>query len=448
MAGIFDRALPAKRWTPSRYRALLRARGPRSTQFRTRTAIIVGAVLIGIVATLFAQAADGAGILFGHYARRWHWLPLITTPLTFMGLVWVTRRHAPFARGSGIPQVIAAQADPNAATGTLISIRTVAAKAVLTVGAVLGGASVGREGPTVQLAAAVMGFTHRIVRVPLRGGVLIAGGAAGVAAAFNTPLAGLLFAIEELASAYEQRVTLLVLAAIVIAGMVAQSVQGDYIYFGAIGAHMPLLSALIVAPVAGIAGGMTGGLFSRILLAMAVGRNRLTGWSRANPVVFAGICGGVVALLGVVTELTWGTGYASARAMIVGVDAPLWFGPAKMIATAATAIAGLPGGIFAPSLAVGAGVGNLLREIFPGEPASAVVILGMVAYFAGVVRAPLTAVIILSETTASRGLMLPMFATAFIADAASQWVCREKLYDGLSQTFAMPVGPSPTPTAG
>lgn len=401
-------------------------------------AILAGAILIGIVATLFAQAADHAGALFARYAATFRWLPLLTTPLTFMALVWLTRRHAPLARGSGIPQVIAAQADPDGATATLISIRTVAAKTVLTVGAVLGGGSVGREGPTVQLAAAVMGLTHRALRVPLRGGVLIAGGAAGVAAAFNTPLAGLLFAIEELASAYEQRVTLLVLAAIVIAGMVAQSTQGDYIYFGAIGAHLPLASALLVAPVAGIAGGLAGGLFSRILLAMATGRNRLTGWSRARPVAFAGLCGAVVAVLGVATGLTWGTGYAPARAMIVGVDAPLWFGPAKLIATAATAVAGLPGGIFAPSLAVGAGAGNLLRQVFPGEPAGAVVILGMVAYFAGVVRAPLTAVVILTETTASRGLMLPMFATAFIADAASQWVCREKLYHGLSATFRNP----------
>jgi len=438
MTGLFDRLMPAKRWTPSRYRALLRMRGPRSVQFRTRGAILAGAILVGIVATVFAEASDWAGAMFNRYAKTWHWMPLVTTPLTFMLLVWITRRYAPLARGSGIPQVIAAQASPNDATRTLISIRTVAAKAVLTIGAVLGGASVGREGPTVQLAAAVMGFTHRIVRVPLRGGVVIAGGAAGVAAAFNTPLAGLMFAIEELASAYEQRVTLLVLAAIIIAGMVAQSVQGDYIYFGAIGAHMPLLSALLVAPVAGVAGGMAGGVFSRILLAMATGRNRVTLWSRANPVKFAGLCGSIVAVLGVFTGLTWGTGYSAARAMIVGVDAPLWFGPAKLIVTAATAVAGLPGGIFAPSLAVGAGVGNLLRAAFRGEPASAVVILGMVAYFAGVVRAPLTAVIILSETTASRGLMLPMFATAFIADAASQWVCREKLYHGLSKTFIMP----------
>ena len=438
MAAPSPRYGAPRRWTPARFRALLRTSGPRSVQFRTRCAILAGAILIGIVATLFAEASDHAGDLFHDYATAHRWWPLLTTPLAFMLLVVLTRRYAPFARGSGIPQVIAAQADPNRATATLISVRTVVAKAALTIGAVLGGASVGREGPTVQLAAAVMGATHRFLRVPLRGGVLIAGGAAGVAAAINTPLAGLLFAIEELASAYEQRVTLLVLAAIVIAGMVAQSVQGDYIYFGAIGAHLSLGSALVVVPVAGVLGGMSGGLFSRILLSIATGRNRVTLWARLHPVWFAGICGGIVAGLGVATGLTWGTGYSAARAMIVGVDAPLWFGPAKLVATAATAVAGLPGGIFAPSLAVGAGVGNLLREVFPGEPASAVVILGMVAYFVGVVRAPLTAVIILTETTASRGLMLPMFATAFIADFASQWVCREKLYHGLSQGFAMP----------
>jgi H+/Cl- antiporter ClcA len=172
------------------------------------------------------------------------------------------------------------------------------------------------------------------------------------------------------------------------------------------------------------------------MLALARGGSRLTRWSKAHPLLFAGLCGLVVAGLGVATGMTWGTGYGAARGMIGGVDAPLWFGPAKFVATLATAVAGLPGGIFAPSLAVGAGVGNLLHALFPADPTGAVVILGMVAYFTGVVRAPLTAVIILSETTASRGLMLPMFAAAFLADWASQAVCREKLYHGLSATFS------------
>ena len=433
-----DRRSPFARryWTASRYRALLRTRGPRSVRFRTRVSVLAGAIAIGLVAILFAEAADWAGGWFNGYAKRWHWLPLLTTPLAFVALVWVTRSIAPLARGSGIPQVIAASEDPNRATGSLISVRTAATKIVLTIAAVLSGASVGREGPTVQLAAAVMGLTHRIMRVPLRTPVVIASGAAGVAAAFNTPLAGLLFAIEELASAYEQRVTLLVLSAIVIAGMVAQSVQGDYVYFGVIGASIPLSSALLVVPVAGVVGGLSGGAFARLMLMLATGNHRVTRWSKQRPIIFAGLCGVVVAGLGVATGLTWGTGYSAARAMIVGVDAPMWFGPAKFVATLATAVAGLPGGIFAPSLAVGAGVGNLLHALFPADPTGAVVILGMVAYFTGVVRAPLTAVIILSETTASRGLMLPMFAAAFLADWASQAVCREKLYHGLSATFS------------
>ncbi|MDR6144390.1 H+/Cl- antiporter ClcA [Sphingomonas sp. SORGH_AS870] len=425
------------RWTPARYRALLRSRGPQSVRFRTRLAILLGAIAIGLAATVFALAADAAGEMFGRFAARYPYAPLVATPLIFAGLVWITRRYVPLARGSGIPQVIAAQGDPEGATHSLVSIRTVTGKALLTLVAVLGGASVGREGPTVQIAAAVMGLSHRLLRVPLRGAVLIAGGAAGVAAAFNTPLAGLLFAIEELASAYEQRVTLLVIAAIVIAGMVAQSVQGDYVYFGLIGAHMSLASALFVVPVAGIVGGLAGGAFSRLMLTLATGSNRITRQAKAQPILFAALCGLVVGALGCATGLTWGTGYGAARAMIAGHDAPLWFGPAKFVATLATAVAGLPGGIFAPSLAVGAGIGNILRSVFTDSPSSAIVILGMVGYFAGVVRAPLTAVIILAETTNSRGLMLPMFATAYIADGVSALVCREKLYHGLSRTFEM-----------
>jgi H+/Cl- antiporter ClcA len=438
-ARMTGEAQPPRRprgWTPRRFRALLRSRGPTSLRFRRRIAVLTGAVAIGIVAVLFAQASDATGLMFGNYARRWHWLPLLTTPLGFMALVWLTRRFAPLARGSGIPQVMAARADPDGATRTLISVKTVSAKVLLTIGAILCGASVGREGPTVQIAAAVMGVTHRALRVPLNAAVIVAGGAAGVAAAFNTPLAGVLFAIEELAAAYEQKVTLLVLSLIVVAGITAQALMGDYIYFGAIGAHMSLATAVLIVPVAGVMGGAFGGLFSRIMLGFASGAHRITQVSKMRPIVFAGLCGLVVAGLGIATSgLTWGTGYSAARAMIVGVDAPLWFGPAKALATLATAVAGLPGGIFAPSLAVGAGVGNLLHALFPGDPAGAVVILGMTAYFAGVVRAPLTAVIILSETTASRGLLLPMFAVAFIADWASRAVCREKLYHGLAQTF-------------
>jgi H+/Cl- antiporter ClcA len=278
-----------------------------------------------------------------------------------------------------------------------------------------------------------MAYTHRLARVPLSASVLVAGAAAGVAAAFNTPLAGVAFAIEELAAAYEQRMTLLVMSAVLISGMIAQGVAGDYVYFGIVGQTLPLRAVLMLAPVAGIIGGLSGGLFARLTLWFARGGARRVSGNR--PLVFAGACGLIVALLGVATDMTWGTGYGPARAMLQGSHAPLWFGPAKFATTLLTAAAGLPGGIFSPSLATGAGLGNIIHALFPAQPTGAVVLLGMAAYFTGAVRAPLTAVIIMSETTGSRGLMLPLLATAVIADAAASLICRERLYHGLAKGF-------------
>lgn len=417
-------------------RLLLRRHGPQALIWRRRTAILGGAVLVGLVALLFARLADTAAELFLEGARRWWWAPLVLTPPGFAVLAWLTCKVAPLASGSGIPQVIAASRDPERGLEALASARTVCVKFVLTIASLFLGASVGREGPTVQIAASIMGYAHRLMGVPLRASVYIAGGAAGVAAAFNTPLAGVAFAIEELAAAYEQRMTLLVMAAVLIAGMVSLGISGDYVYFGEMRQTLSARDALVAAPVAGVLGGLAGGLFSRLMLGAGTTMFAPMRWMRARPVLFAGACGALVALVGTITGLTWGTGYQTAHAVIAGADVPVWFGGAKFLASLATAVSGLPGGIFAPSLSVGAGIGDMLRSLFPSYPPGAIVLLGMIAYFTGVVRAPLTAVIIVSETTASRGLMLPLLASALVADFAAHLLCKERLYHGLSRRFA------------
>jgi H+/Cl- antiporter ClcA len=266
--------------------------------------------------------------------------------------------------------------------------------------------------------------------------VIIAGGAAGVAAAFNTPLAGVVFAIEELANAFEQKLALLVMSAIVISGIVSLGLAGDYVYFGAMRETLGVGRALLVAPVAGLIGGLAGGLFSRLVLAVTFNRKKYLGPFAERPLIWALLCGIGIALLGLATGLTWDTGYSAARAIIEGANAPWWFGPGKFAATLLSTLAGLPGGIFSPSLATGAGIGNLLCLIFPSDPRGAVVLLGMIAYFTGVVRAPLTAVIIIVEATASRGMILPLFAAALVADAAGRLVCKDKLYHALASEFA------------
>lgn len=415
----------------------VRRYGPTSPVWRRRAAIGIGAVLVGLVALLFAGLADQASDFFRLWSRAVPWLPLLVTPLGFALTAWITLRWAPSGRGSGIPQVIAATKDPPRALRGLLSLPGAGLKLLLTVAALAMGASVGREGPTVQVSAAIMAHLHKILRVPIRAGVIIAGGAAGVAAAFNTPLAGVAFAIEELANAFEQRVALLVMTAILIAGIVSLGIAGDYVYFGLMPHTLGFSRVLIVAPVAGILGGLLGGLFSRLLLDLSRRRGEIFGRFATRPIVWALACGLVVAIIGVFTGLTWGTGYEAARVIIEGAEAPAWFGPAKLLTTLATALAGIPGGIFAPSLATGAGVGSLLRFLFPDDPAGAVVLLGMVAYFTGVVRAPLTAVIIIVEATASRGMILPLFTAALIADGAARLVCRERLYHGLARQFVL-----------
>jgi H+/Cl- antiporter ClcA len=214
---------------------------------------------------------------------------------------------------------------------------------------------------------------------------------------------------------------------------------------------LPLSTALLVTPLAGIAGGITGGLFSRCLLfAMRPGTSplhRLRAW----PVVFAGLCGFTVAAMGWLSGGTsWGTGYAATKLLVEGAAQPGWVIVTRSIGTLATAISGTPGGIFAPSLAIGAELGNIVAWAFPHAAPGPIVLLGMTAYFTGVVRAPLTAVIIVSEATASHALTIPLFAAALIADGTSALVCREKLYHGLSRGFrqaprAAPPAPAPAP---
>jgi len=408
--------------------------------WKSRLAAAGGALMLGLVALGFAWAADQAMRLFGGLVARWPYAPMVLTPLTFGLLAWLTTRFAPAARGSGIPQVLAATGDMNGAVARgLITLRTAAFKVLATVAALAVGASVGREGPTVQVGAAIMTAAHRWLRVPLTSAVAIAGGAAGVSAAFNTPLAGVAFAIEELAAAYEQRLAMLVMAAVMISGFVSLSLAGDYVYFGVVTETLPVLRALVIAVAAGVVGGALGGGFSRVLLDGPKWIKPL----KTRPVSAAVICGLIVASVGVLSGgLTWGTGYAAARTLVEGGHQPLIFAPAKLLANVATSLSGVPGGIFAPSLAVGAGVGSWLGILFPHDSGGAVATLCMIAYFTGVVRAPLTAVVIVSEMTADRAMLMPLFAAAIVADAVAKLISPERLYHGLAKGFAAPAEPN------
>ena len=426
-------------------RVLRRSRLP-LRDARRRLATVVGALVLALVALGFAKAGDTAQILFQRLAAAAWWLPLVVTPSIFGLVAWITSRFMPEARGSGIPQVIAASRAPESRhVRPLISLRTGFAKLGLTVAMLLGGASVGREGPTVQVSASLMAAVHRLLRVPVNAGVLIAGGAAGVAAAFNTPLAGIAFAIEELAAQYEQRVAILVMGAVMVAGLASLGISGDYVYFGRVATNISLGDTLRFAPLAGVVGGLAGGLFTRILLAHARATRPWIAAIKRRPVILALAMGGLVAAIGILSGgTTWGTGYAVTQSLLKGGNVDASFGPLKLLAAFATSLSGTPGGIFAPSLSIGAGLGNLLASLFLPNGGGGLILLGMAGYFVGVVRAPITAVIIVSETTGNHGAILALFATALIADWVSSLVSPTRLYHGLAETFLVSRDQGPT----
>jgi H+/Cl- antiporter ClcA len=156
-----------------------------------------------------------------------------------------------------------------------------------------------------------------------------------------------------------------------------------------------------------------------------------------HPLAFAALCGVLIAAIGIASGgETYGTGYGQARALVEGAHPlPDSFVALKFAATVVSYVSGIPGGLFAPSLSVGAGLGGWLSHLLPAAPAGAVVLLGMVGYFSGVVQAPITATVIVMEMTDNQALTVPLLATSFLAFGVSRLVCRRPVYGALARRF-------------
>ena len=189
--------------------------------WRKRLIFWCGAVIVGMIAAGYAFIADYAQEFFSDFVKFSVFLPFIISPLVFAVAAWLTAIYCPGAVGSGIPQAIAARvAQKPEERRYLLGPRIIIGKILFTTLGLLGGASIGREGPTVQIGAAILylGASFGKVNAETSRSLILAGAAAGVAAAFNTPLAGIVFAIEEMARAFEHRYSGVVLTAIVLAG--------------------------------------------------------------------------------------------------------------------------------------------------------------------------------------------------------------------------------------
>lgn len=427
-----------------RQRKLVRLRARRS--LRTG-AVVAAAVCAGAVAVGFAKLCDGAMALHARLIDGRPWLGPVLLVVGLPLCVWLMRRLAPAAAGSGIPQVIAAgevgrgrDLSGQKVHDERVSMRTALVKVGLAALLLVCGGSIGREGPTVQVVAAIMVFLTGWLRGgPGRRTLLIAGGAAGVSAAFNTPIAGIVFAVEELARGFDKRANTVVILAVVSAGVAAYALGGNYAYFGDMSGSAGW-NAWISAVGIGVVSGVVGGLFSRLMTAVLVGDNPVRRWKDARPVRFALICGLVAALAAVLSSgVTYGAGYAEAKSLLFGHYASGWgLAAGKWAATLAAAASGAPGGVFAPSLATGAGLGALIAHVAPWAGTREAVTLGMAGYLAGVVQAPLTSAVILMEMTRDPSLVGPLLLCTLVARRCSEAIAPIPLYHALARAWTRP----------
>jgi H+/Cl- antiporter ClcA len=410
-------------------------------QWKRRIALWSGAVLVALAAILFAKASTWAYQLFLRILDHGVWIPLILTPVVFGLLSWVTSGRFRATRGSGIPQAIATlHVEDESFRRNMLSLPIAAGKMLLTLIALAVGASIGREGPTVHVGAGLFyTFARRFGFSDPKAAsrFILAGGAAGIAAAFNTPLAGVVFAIEELAGTFEHRFSGLLLTAVIVGGVVSLGIMGNYAYFGEVEVNLPLGHAWLAVLLCGVVCGLLGGLFARLILLSKRGPLARVGALRARwPVAFATGCGLVLAILGVLFHgSVYGTGYDQARAIVqqATVTPGASFGLAKLGANVVSYWAGIPGGIFSPALAVGAGLGQNIAHFLPGVPAAAVVLLGMSANLSGVTGAPLTSAVIAMELTDNQSMVIPVMAACLLARAVSSLLSPTPVYKDFAE---------------
>ena len=404
--------------------------------WKIRLVFWIGALLVGCVAALFAMMATTADHSFVQLASTYPWLPFILTPAGLMLINWITRRFFPGAGGSGIPQTIAALDLKN--KSAVLSFRIAVGKLLLTTMGLFSGASIGREGPTVHIGAAIMYSLRRFANFPAfyyKHGLIAAGGAAGVAAAFNTPLAGIVFALEEISRSFEQRTNGIILSAVIFSGLTAMALLGNYNYFGISSATFTMDFKLIVSIlICGVIGGLFGGIFSQSLI---TGNRLIKPWLENYPLRITFILGLLIAYIGHLSDhSSFGTGYEAAYGILGNTSEFDPFYPFyKFFATLSSYFTGIPGGIFAPSLATGAGIGQNIAHLIPLAPVSYMVLIGMVAYFSGVIQAPITAMVIVLEMTANQNMIFPLMITSFIGSGVSSLVCPKPIYRALAEAF-------------
>lgn len=405
-------------------------------------AILIG-LLTGAVAVSFHLSLDYGELLrnriidFAHRNPEWGaWIVLSQALLGVVLSVSLVIGIAPETAGSGIPHLKAVIQGRR----PFRWLRVLVIKFASTVVGVTGGLVLGRGGPSVHMGGAIGQAVANLwpgKHADDRPILLAAGGGAGLSAAFNSPLAGLVFVLEELEWRFASLEFFATAVACLVADLVCRAALGQYPTFHLAIAGSPPLALLPAFVPLGILSALLGALFNRSLLT-AQGLIGLRSWPR---LVWWLVLASTLAVVGWRFPALLGSGQHFVDGMLEGSTLPLeataLFFLIRFILTIGSSSSGAAGGLFIPVLVLGAllgcGVGESIRLLLPGLNVDSrlFAVVGMAAYFTGVVHAPLTAIVLVIEMTGSYTLILPLFIACFSALLAADWAGNLPLYEAL-----------------
>ena len=443
---------PLSRWTSrlsglrTSGRSFVLAHGPNESQHLFALTLLVG-VVCGLVAVAFHLAIKAAEHLLIERAMHadgnlWMVWTILTPALGGLAagaaLTWLV----PGARGSGVPQVKQAFA----VEGGRVRLRDALGKFVIGALQIGSGASLGREGPTVQICAGAASFLGRVTSLPPRHmrRLTPVGVAAGIAAAFNAPIAAVTFTIEEIVGTLDQAVLSGVVVAAALAAVIERGILGVHPVLQVEQAYgLDHASSLPLFALLGVAAALVSVVFTDGLLGVRGWfrrLRRLPSWT--HPAVGGLVTGGlaVVMLEVFATTGVTGGGYETlghALAGKLGLRVLLALCVVKLVATVCSYSSGGAGGIFAPSLFVGAMLGGAMGHLdvrlldHESRQVGAFALVGMGAVFAGVIRAPITSVLIIFEMTGGYGLVLPLMIANMTAYILARRLRPEPIYEAL-----------------
>ncbi len=406
----------------------------------------LGAFMTGIMAVLYAKLFSLAEDATNHLFELADWSFFLITPICFLLAWWLVIKFAPFSRGSGIPQVSASieLANPKHyyKIDSLLSLRIICIKILSSLIMVLGGGVVGREGPTIQISASIFKKINDLLpewypKISKRN-MLVTGAASGLAAAFNTPLGGIVFAIEELTKTHFSLFKSALLTGVIVAGLTALHFLGPYLYLGY--PALDNISIWIIASVIPLAliTGFVGCGMSNLILYVFERKRKLK--NKYHKIIYVIICGLLIASMAYfLDERTFGSGKEIMVSTLFTDDKHLaWYLPIiRVVGSIISFSVGGAGGVFAPSLSAGASIGAVMAGWLDlsATETNLMILCGMGGFLTGVTRSPFTSSILVIEMTNSHNIIFYVMLTTLLANLISNFMNKHTFYDYLKMQY-------------